>query len=95
MREGLTPEVSLGTHFFNELVETDMLYFALFPEREHDYLNRDLLESAPNRLSELLPEASQWVHVVRVLDSHQWNNGKALRLIADSRKQSVVCFRER
>jgi hypothetical protein len=94
MREGLTPDVSLGTHFFNELVETDMLYFALFPERKHDFLNRDLLESAHNRLSELLPEASQWAHVVRVLDSHQWNNGKALRLIADARKQSVVCFRE-
>lgn len=95
MREGLTPEVSLGTHFFNELVETDMLYFALFPERAQDFLNHDLLDSAPNRLSELLPEASPWAHTVRVLDSHQWNNAKALRLIADARKQKVICFLER
>jgi len=31
MREDLVPDVSLGTHFFNELVEMDILYLALFP----------------------------------------------------------------
>jgi pyruvate, water dikinase len=29
LREGLITEVSLGTHFFNDLVEVDMLYMAL------------------------------------------------------------------
>ena len=33
MHEHLVPDVSLGTHFLNELVETDMLYLALFPQR--------------------------------------------------------------
>ena len=28
MHEGLIPDVSLGTHFFNDLVEMDMLYLA-------------------------------------------------------------------
>ena len=31
MRENLVPDVSLGTHFFNDLVEMDMLYFAVDP----------------------------------------------------------------
>ena len=31
MREDLIPDVSLGTHFFNDLVELDILYLALFP----------------------------------------------------------------
>ncbi|OAM88250.1 phosphoenolpyruvate synthase [Termitidicoccus mucosus] len=34
MSEHLTPDISLGTHFFGELVEMNMLYFALFPGRE-------------------------------------------------------------
>ncbi len=92
MREGLTPDVSLGTHFFNELVETDILYFALYPDRESDFLNGNLLEDAPNKLLELLPEAARWANVVRVLDPLEWNDGKALRLNASATKQRVVCY---
>ncbi len=33
MHDGLVPDVSLGTHFFSDLVEHDILYCALFPER--------------------------------------------------------------
>jgi hypothetical protein len=92
MREGLTPDVSLGTHFFNELVETDILYFALYPDREEDFLNRDLLQSAPNKLADLLPDADRWAPVVRVLDPLEWKKGKALRLNASAPKQRVVCY---
>lgn len=31
MREDLVPDVSLGTHFFNDLVEMDVLYWRSFP----------------------------------------------------------------
>ncbi len=92
MREGLTPDVSLGTHFFSELVETDILYFALCPQREKDFLNEDLLESAPNKLTEILPDAARWASVVRVLDPLEWNRGETLRLNANSHKQRVVCY---
>jgi hypothetical protein len=34
MREDLIPDVSLGTHFFNDLVAMDILDPALFPGRE-------------------------------------------------------------
>lgn len=33
MHAGLIPDVSLGTHFFNDLVEMDMLYLAVSPGR--------------------------------------------------------------
>ena len=32
MNENLVPDVSLGTHFFNDIVEFRMLYIALFPQ---------------------------------------------------------------
>ena len=31
MRDNLIPELSYGTHFFQDLVETDIFYIALFP----------------------------------------------------------------
>jgi hypothetical protein len=92
MREGLTPDVSLGTHFFNELVETDILYFALYPDREEDFLNRDLLHSVSNKLADLLPDAACWASVVRVVDPLDWREGKNLRLNASAPKQRVVCY---
>ena len=42
MRDDLVPDVSLGTHFFNDLVEMDILYLALFPDRKDNFWNRDL-----------------------------------------------------
>ncbi len=68
MREDLIPDVSLGTHFFNDLVECDMLYLALFPGKKGNGWNREFFESAPNRLSDLMPDAARWEHVVRVID---------------------------
>jgi len=94
MREGLTPDVSLGTHFFSELVERDMLYFALFPSRENDFLNTDLLENARNKLAELLPGEAKWANVVRVLDPDEWQDGKVVRLNASAIKQKVICYRK-
>jgi len=39
MRDDLIPDVSLGTHFFNDLVEMDILYLAVFPGRKQDFCN--------------------------------------------------------
>ena len=35
----VVPDVSLGTHFFNDLVESNMLYLAVHPTRRGDFLN--------------------------------------------------------
>jgi pyruvate,water dikinase len=69
MREDLIPDVSLGTHFFSEIVELDILYIAIFPHREDNTLNCELLESAPNKLTQLAPDAAKWQHIVHVIDA--------------------------
>jgi len=92
MHEGLVPEVSLGTHFFNDLVEMNMLYLAVFPEHEHSTLNEPFLMQAGNRLAELLPEDAGWEHVVRVLDFHRPDSPHRLHLHVDSLRQRAVCY---
>ncbi|HOS94746.1 MAG TPA: PEP/pyruvate-binding domain-containing protein, partial [Armatimonadota bacterium] len=90
MRDDLVPDVSLGTHFLNELIEMDILYLALFPGRDGNWLNSDLLERAPSRLLDLIPDAGGWDTVVRVLDSRALG-GRNLRLHADVLRQDAVC----
>ena len=91
MRDDLIPEVSFGTHFFNNLIEMDILFIGLFPNRENDLLNEGFFDTAPNRLTELVPSAEEWAHAVRVIDVTE---GK-VRLNANTLKQEVVCYSER
>ncbi len=56
MHEGLIPDVSLGTHFFNDLVEFDILYLAFYPNRSSSVLKPDFLKNFRNRFVELVPE---------------------------------------
>ncbi len=95
MRDDLVPDVSLGTHFLNELVEMDVLYCALFPGREGNRLNADLLRAAPDRRPELTDEGGDWVRAVRVIDGEALEDGARLVLHADTRKQRVLCYLER
>jgi len=96
MREDLIPDVSLGTHFFNDLVECDMLYLALFPGKKGNGWNREFFESAPNRLADLMPDAERWQEVVRVIDFPKSQaSDAALKLAANSLEQNVVCYLER
>jgi hypothetical protein len=94
MRDGLVPDVSLGTHFFNELVEADILYFALFPDREGNRVNTDILEQGPNRLAELLPDEARWAEAIRVIDGARADDSRPLVLHADTLEQRVICYRD-
>jgi len=89
MHDGLMPDLSLGTHFFHELVERDMLYIGFFGSRETNCLNEDILKGLPNRLGDLLPEASSLQDAVRVIDPPP---DKAIILNADSMRQESVVY---
>ncbi|HWS14364.1 MAG TPA: PEP/pyruvate-binding domain-containing protein [Rhodocyclaceae bacterium] len=94
MHEGLVPDVSLGTHFFSDLVETDILYLAIFPQRQDNRLNTALLERQPNRLAEILPPAAEWADCVRVIDLPNGACPGVLRLNANTLQQRVFCYLE-
>lgn len=85
---GLMPELSFGSHFFQDLVESDIFYVALFPEQNECILNTDLLEALPNRLGEIAPDYARYAGVVSVIDLPD----RPLRLLADIVSQRVVCL---
>jgi hypothetical protein len=96
MREDLVPDVSLGTHFFNDLVETDILYLALFPGRADHVLSHRFFEESPNRLAELAPDAAQWTDAVRVIDLPLAQDPEAMLVLwASSLDQKVLCYLSR
>ena len=92
MRADLVPEISLGTHFFNDIVENQTLYLAVFPDREDTVLNRSFLDESPNRLAELLPEEARWEEAVRVIEPSALGGGVKLCVNANALEQRAICY---
>jgi hypothetical protein len=94
MSANVVPDVSLGSHFFNDLVEANMLYLAIDPGRPGHRLDEALLRREPNRLPELVPDDARLAGVVRVVDFPLRGDGRSLQLNADSVRQEVLCYLE-
>ncbi len=90
MHERLVPDVSLGTHFFNDLVEHDILYVAYFPQKSGNRLDADWFLAAPNRLLDLEPDAAGMQDIVRVIDCE--SAAVPVWLRADATLQEATVF---
>ncbi|MDD5120483.1 MAG: PEP/pyruvate-binding domain-containing protein [Candidatus Omnitrophica bacterium] len=86
----LMPELSFGTHFFQDLVETNIFYLALFPEKKEVLFNDKYLERFENLFIKLIPECARYDEVIGVYDA----GAKNLRIMSDVISQKVVCFSE-
>ena len=83
----LMPELSFGSHFFQDLVEADIFYLSLFPRVFSCVLNSDWIYRSSNLLEGLMPSSSRFKPVVKVLDTETHR----LRLSADVIQQQMVC----
>jgi len=84
----LMPELSFGTHFFQDLVESDIFYVAIFPQKESIVFNKENLLEMPNLLTEFLPEDQEYEDVVKVYETES----DQLQIMCDILSQKVVCF---
>jgi hypothetical protein len=63
---GFAPELSFGSHFFADLVESGMFYAAVYPEREETVFAPDMITSRENLLLSLLPDSAALAEVIHV-----------------------------
>ena len=88
---GYVPEVSYGTHFFQDLVEDRIYYLAVYPGLPNNYINEAYLQSSPNLLEEIAPDYKHFSDVVRILKNKE--NSKCFRVAMDRQKNQAVCYR--
>ena len=91
---GHVPEVSYGTHFFQDLVEAQVVYLPLFPDEEAAQFNESFFRTSPNVLTELLPHAHAFEHLIKVIDVKTATRGLCATVMADPGKRKAVCFLE-
>lgn len=86
-KEGYTPEVSYGTHFFQDLVEADITIAPLFPDDPGAHFNEELIVTAPNLLTSFAPEMQDCESVVRVIHVPSACAGDWLHVYMDTASQ--------
>ncbi len=85
-----TPDLSFGTHFFQDLVEASIRYLPLYPDEAEAAFNEAFLTHAPNVLANLAPEFAHLADVVRVIDVPQAADGQVLRVLMNADLDEAV-----
>jgi hypothetical protein len=86
---GMMPEISFGTHFFQDLVETNIFYLAILPRHGNNLFNTSLIMDSPNLLEQFLPQLREWESIIRVCDFSE----DRLTLLSDITTQKLICFK--
>jgi hypothetical protein len=86
------PELSFGTHFFQDLVEASIRYLPLYPGDGDNIFNEHFLVSSRNMLPELLPEYADLAELVYVVDIPKQTGGKCLNVIMNSDEGKALAF---
>jgi predicted nucleotidyltransferase len=88
------PDLSFGTHFFQDLVESEIRYLPLYPD-DDGFLNVRLLHASPNLLAAMIPEYDRLSNVIRVIDVPSTSGGRVLRVLMNSElDEAVAVFTE-
>ena len=91
-KAGHTPEVSYGTHFFQDLVESEIIYTPVYPDRNDSDFNDQFFRESKNYLPEILPDDSDFKDMVKLIDLKAESGGYHAVMIADQYDQRAMCY---
>ncbi|MBL7033625.1 MAG: pyruvate, phosphate dikinase [Candidatus Delongbacteria bacterium] len=91
-KKDYVPDLSFGTHFFQDLVEANIRYLPLYPDDHGIVFNEEFLEGSPNILTEILPDAGHLEQVIRVIDITAVTNGNILKVLMNAEEEEAVAI---
>ena len=91
-RDGYTPEVSYGTHFFADLVEADIAIMPLYPDNPGCMLSEAFLLGSENALARVDPELKDLSEVISLVHVPDVQGGMLLQVSLDSASQEGIGY---
>jgi len=91
---GPAPEASFGTHFFQDLVESDIYPLAIYLDDEEVDFNRDFFYRTPNSLKEFMPTGNHYSQCLRLIKVASYRPHHHLELVMDDEQGQAVAFLE-
>jgi hypothetical protein len=89
---GTAPEASLGTHFFQDLMEAQIYPLALSLNDENVQFNREFFYAAPNSLENFLSADPLIAECINLIEVSAYRPGCQLELIMDDEKGEALAF---
>jgi len=89
---GHIPEVSYGTHFFQDLVEGGIMYLPIYPSEPDTRFNEPFFNGTDNVLPDLMPELAEYADLLTLIDISRCGNAQCAHILADPREHKAVCF---
>jgi hypothetical protein len=86
------PDLSFGTHFFQDLVEASIRYLPLYPDEENVIFNEVFFRKSENLLEHLTPEYKYLEDTIKVIDVPNSSEGKILRVLMNAELEEAVAF---
>ena len=87
-----TPEVSYGTHFFQDLVESNIHPLSLYPDEEGTVFNRVFFDSTPNALPAFLSDDARLAEYVKVIDVQAVTGGRLLEVVMNAEEKKALGY---
>lgn len=83
-KEGFMPELSYGSHFFQDIVEAGIFYVAIFDGHKDVAFNPECVLKEENILADLLPQSRQFsdvIHIARTIGMEIYSDVVSQRLL--------------
>ena len=78
------PDLSFGTHFFQDLVEAKIRYLPLYPDDKDIIFNECFLMRSNNILPEVIPEFASLADTVHLIDIPETTGGQVLQILMNA-----------
>ncbi|MBI3477218.1 MAG: pyruvate, phosphate dikinase [Acidobacteria bacterium] len=86
------PDLSFGTHFFQDLVEASIRYLPLYPDDPSAVFNEPFFRRSDNVLAEMMPDFAHLADVLHVIDVPRDTHGMVLRVVMNADLDQAVAF---
>ena len=87
-----TPDLSFGTHFFQDLVEANIRYLPLYPDEDKCIFNESILTETESILTDLLPEYTALCNVIKVIDIPKIFDGNILNIAMNATQEKALAY---
>jgi len=89
---GPAPEPSLGTHFFQDLLEAQIYPLAIILDDPQSILQPAFFYHAPNIINQFLPPEDHQADVLRLISVNQYRQNHSMRLVMDEAHSTAVGY---
>ncbi len=92
MKQGQVPDLSFGTHFFQDLVEADIKYLPLYPDDDGVIFREDIFFDQRNLLTDMVIGTEKFENVIKVVKVSDILADSSLSVILNGDTDEAIAY---